>query len=219
MFPLFFLSLFAQIFRIQAMNWLNIITYSGTFVFAITGTLKARTHKMDAFGAAVLAFCTAYGGGTIRDILLGIQPVNWLGDYIALALVISALGIIFLFKTNIDKFNRIIFITDAIGLGMFTIAGIQVSMHVGVGSLYSVIMGVITATFGGLVTDILCNNIPDLLKSGELYATACFVGGLIFILLLKLGISPDICMLTCVMLIVSLRILSKMKKVHLPRFK
>ncbi|HEX2936411.1 MAG TPA: trimeric intracellular cation channel family protein [Bacteroidales bacterium] len=201
------------------MNWLNIITYSGTFVFALTGALKARTHKMDVFGAAVLAFCTAYGGGTIRDILLGIQPVNWLGDYIALALVISALGIIFLFKTNIDKFNRIIFITDAIGLGMFTIAGIQVSMHIGVGSLYSVIMGVITATFGGLVTDILCNNIPDLLKSGELYATACFVGGLIFILLLKLGISPDICMLTCVMLIVSLRILSKMKKLHLPRFK
>jgi uncharacterized membrane protein YeiH len=201
------------------MNWLNIITYSGTFVFALTGALKARTHKMDVFGAAVLAFCTAYGGGTIRDILLGIQPVNWLGDYIALALVISALGIIFLFKTNIDKFNRIIFITDAIGLGMFTIAGIQVSMRVGIGSVYSVIMGVITATFGGLVTDILCNNIPDLLKSGELYATACFVGGLIFILLLKLGISPDICMLTCVGLIVGLRILSKMKKVHLPRFK
>ncbi len=201
------------------MNWLNIITYSGTFVFALTGALKARTHKMDVFGAAVLAFCTAYGGGTIRDILLGIQPVNWLGDYIALALVISALGIIFLFKTNIDKFNRVIFITDAIGLGMFTIAGIQVSMRLGIGSLYSVIMGVITATFGGLVTDILCNNIPDLLKSGELYATACFVGGLIFILLLKSGISPDICMLTCVVLIVSLRILSKMKKVHLPRFK
>lgn len=219
MFRIFFLSLFAQIFRMGAVNWLNIITYSGTFVFALTGALKARTHKMDVFGAAVLAFCTAYGGGTIRDILLGIQPVNWLGDYIALALVISALGIIFLFKTNIDKFNRIIFITDAIGLGMFTIAGIQVSMRVGISSVYSVIMGVITATFGGLITDILCNNIPDLLKSGELYATACFIGGLIFILLLKFGISPDICMLICVMLIVALRVLSKMKKVHLPLFK
>lgn len=201
------------------MNWLNIITYSGTFVFAITGGLKARTHKMDIFGAAVLAFCTAYGGGTIRDILLGIQPVNWLGDYIALGLVISALIIIFLFKTNIDKFNRFIFISDAIGLGMFTIAGIKISMQVGIGSVYSVIMGVITATFGGLVTDILCNNIPDLLKSGELYATACFVGGLIFVLLLRLGINPDVCLLTCVALIVALRILSKLKKVQLPRFK
>ncbi|HOT15819.1 MAG TPA: trimeric intracellular cation channel family protein [Bacteroidales bacterium] len=201
------------------MNWLNIITYSGTFVFAITGTLKARTHKMDVFGAAVLAFCTAYGGGTIRDILLGIRPVNWLGDYFALTLVISAVLIIFLFKTNMDKFNRVIFITDAIGLGMFTIAGIQISMQAGIGSVYSVIMGVITATFGGLVTDILCNNIPDLLKNGEMYATACFIGGLVFILLIKLGIHPDVCILICVLLIVSLRVLSKVKKIHIPRFK
>ena len=201
------------------MTWLNIITYSGTFVFAITGALKARTHKMDVFGAAVLAFCTAYGGGTIRDILLGVRPVNWLGDYFALALVISAVLIIFLFKTNIDKFNRVIFITDAIGLGMFTIAGIQISMQAGIGSVYSVIMGVITATFGGLVTDILCNNIPDLLKNGEMYATACFIGGLAFILLLKLGVHPDVCILICVLLIVSLRVLSKVKKIHIPSFK
>jgi uncharacterized membrane protein YeiH len=201
------------------MNWLNIITYSGTFAFAITGALKARTHKMDVFGAAVLAFCTAYGGGTIRDILLGISPVNWLGDYFALALVISVVLIIFLFKTNIDKFNRTIFVTDAIGLGMFTIAGIQISMQAGISSVYSVIMGVITATFGGLVTDILCNNIPDLLKNGEMYATACFIGGLVFILLLKLGVHPDVCILICVLLIVSLRVLSKVKKIHIPRFK
>lgn len=201
------------------MNWLNIITYSGTFVFAITGALKARTHKMDVFGAAVLAFCTAYGGGTIRDILLGIRPVNWLGDYFALALGISAVLIIFLFKTNIDKFNRVIFVTDAIGLGMFTIAGIQISMQAGIGSVYSVIMGVITATFGGLITDILCNNIPDLLKNGEMYATACFIGGLVFILLLKLGVHPDVCILICVLLIVSLRVLSKVKKIHIPSFK
>ncbi|MDP4209839.1 MAG: trimeric intracellular cation channel family protein [Bacteroidota bacterium] len=201
------------------MNWLNIITYCGTFVFAVTGALKARTHKMDVFGAAVLAFSTAYGGGTIRDMLLGIKPVNWMNDYIALGLVISALLITFLLKTNIAKFNRTIFITDAIGLGMFTIAGIKISLNAGIGDVYSVIMGVITATFGGLVTDILCNNIPDLLKNNEFYATACFIGGLIFILLLKLGLNPDICIFCCISLIVGLRILSKLNRIHLPRFK
>jgi uncharacterized membrane protein YeiH len=201
------------------MNWLNIITYSGTFVFAITGTLKARSHQMDFFGAAVLAFCSAYGGGTIRDILLGIQPIAWLGDYLALAMVISAISITFLLKTNIEKFSRIIFITDAIGLGMFTSAGIKISLDMGIGSVYSVIMGVITATFGGLITDILCNNIPDLLKSGELYATACFIGGLLFVLLLQADFNPDICMFVCVISIVIVRILSKVKQIHLPRFR
>jgi uncharacterized membrane protein YeiH len=199
------------------MNALLIITYCGTFVFALTGALKARTHKMDVFGAAVLAFTTAYGGGTIRDILLGIKPVNWLDDYVALGLVISALVIIFLFRTNINKFNRTIFITDAIGLGMFTIAGINISLQSGIGQVYSVLMGVITATFGGLVTDILCNNIPDLLKTGELYATACFIGGLIFILMLKLGFNVNVCMVSCVVLIVLLRILSKLKRIQLPK--
>jgi uncharacterized membrane protein YeiH len=199
------------------MNALLIITYCGTFVFALTGALKARTHKMDVFGAAVLAFTTAYGGGTIRDILLGIKPVNWLGDYVALGLVLSALLIIFLFKTNIDKFNRTIFITDAIGLGMFTISGINISLQSGIGQVYSVLMGVITATFGGLVTDILCNNIPDLLKNGELYATACLIGGLIFMLLLSLNININVCMISCVALIVALRILSKVKRIHVPR--
>lgn len=201
------------------MNWLIVITYCGTFVFALTGALKARTHKMDVFGAAVLAFTNAYGGGTIRDILLGIKPVNWLGDYVALGLVISALFIILLFKTNIDKFNRTIFITDAIGLGMFTIAGITISLKMGVGEVYSVLMGVITATFGGLITDVLCSNIPDLLKNGELYATACLIGGLIFVLMLHFGVNTDICIVTCVLLIVLLRIISKLKNIHVPRFR
>lgn len=199
------------------MNWLLVITYCGTFVFALTGALKARTHKMDVFGAAVLAFTTAYGGGTIRDLLLGIKPVNWLDDYYALGLVISALIIIFLFKTNIDKFNRTIFITDAIGLGMFTIAGIQISLQHGIGEVYAVIMGVITATFGGLITDMLCSNIPDLLKGGELYATACFIGGMIFIALLYFGLNEDVCIVACVTLIVALRIVSKVKRIHVPR--
>ena len=80
------------------MNLIQLILYTGIFVFAITGALKARTHQMDVFGAAVIAFATAYGGGTIRDLLIGARPVNWVNDYLALALVIAAVIIVSFFK-------------------------------------------------------------------------------------------------------------------------
>ena len=200
------------------MNWLSFISYCGTFVFALTGGLKARTHKMDLFGASVLAFVTAYGGGTIRDLLLGIKPVNWLNDHLALTLVLGALIIIALLKTNIDKFNRTIFVTDAIGLAMFTIAGIQIGLDAGISEIYAIILGVITATFGGLLADILCNNIPDFLHNTEIYATACLIGGFIFVVMIRLGVNSDISIIACVTLIVGLRFLSKYLNIQLPRF-
>ncbi len=163
----------------------EVIIYTGIFVFAITGALKARTFHMDIFGAAVLAFVTAYGGGTIRDILLGIKPVNWVNDYFALSLVAGAVIIVSLVRKNISHFRRIIFITDAIGIGMFTAGGIERSLEHGVNSIYAVMMGVISATFGGLLADILSNTVPDLMKRGELYATVCLIGGIIYVLLLK----------------------------------
>ena len=103
------------------MKFVQIISYIGIFIFALTGALKARTHKMDIFGAVVLAFATAYGGGTIRDLLIGVRPVKWVNDYLALGLVLGAVIIIFLFDTNMSKFKRTIFFTDAIGIGLFKI--------------------------------------------------------------------------------------------------
>ncbi|MDJ1483900.1 trimeric intracellular cation channel family protein [Cytophagaceae bacterium YF14B1] len=198
------------------MDWLQIITYAGTFIFAVTGALKARTHLMDIFGGAVLAFITAYGGGTLRDILLGVKPVNWVNDNIALGLVISALISVFLFKENLKRFNRIIFFTDAIGLGLFTASGIKISLQNGITPTYAIIMGVISSTFGGLLADILCNQIPALLRKGELYATASLLGGIVFISLKHNGINDSTNLLVCVILVVSIRILAKRKKLYLP---
>jgi len=198
------------------MNLVQIITYTGIFVFAITGALKARTHQMDIFGAAVLAFATAYGGGTIRDILIGASPVGWINDYYALTLVISAVIIVFLFNTDMRKFRRTIFITDAIGLGLFTAAGIDKSMQFGVNGGYAVILGVISATFGGLIADMISNTVPDLLKKGELYATACLIGGVIYVLLQHFGSNQNIDLIGCVVLIVGIRIVSKWKRLRLP---
>lgn len=198
------------------MNLIQAIMYSGIFIFAVTGALKARTHHMDIFGGAVIAFATAYGGGTIRDLLIGVRPVNWVNDYLALALVIGAVIIVSLFNTNQIRFKKTIFFTDAIGLGMFTAAGIERSIAYDINDGYAIIMGVITATFGGLLADILCGEKPDLLKRGELYATACAIGGVIYILLKKSGIENNAGLFICVCVVVFIRIFSKRKRLRLP---
>ena len=198
------------------MNLIQPIMYTGIFVFAATGALKARTHQMDIFGGAVIAFATAYGGGTIRDLLIGAHPVNWVNDYLALALVVSAVIIVSFFTTNQIQFRRTIFFTDAIGLGMFTAAGIERSFLYEINDGYAVIMGVITATFGGLLADLLCGEKPDLLKRGELYATACAIGGVCYILLQKAGLQHDLGLFFCVCIVVFVRIYSKRKRLRLP---
>lgn len=198
------------------MDFLNLVSYGGTFVFALTGALKARRHQMDIFGAALLAFVTAYGGGTIRDILIGIRPLSWINDYTALILVILAVALVFMFNQNVLKLQRTIFITDAIGLGLFTVLGIHKCFQAQINSGYAVILGTIGASFGGLLADILSNTVPDLLKKGELYATACLVGGTIQVLLERQGVDENRAMAICIFIVVAIRILSKWKRISLP---
>jgi uncharacterized membrane protein YeiH len=198
------------------MDFLNLVSYAGTFVFALTGALKARRYQMDIFGAALLAFVTAYGGGTIRDLLIGIRPLSWINDYTALILVVLAVVFVFLFNQNVLKLQRTIFITDAIGLGLFTVLGIQKCFDADINSGYAVILGTIGASFGGLLADILSNTVPDLLKKGELYATACLVGGTIQVLLERQGVDDNVTMAICIFIVVAIRILSKWKRISLP---
>lgn len=198
------------------MTWLQIIAYTGIFVFALTGALKARTHQMDIFGAAVLAFVTAYGGGTVRDLLIGVRPVGWVNDYFALGLVVLAVISVFLLSHKIARLKVTIFLTDAVGLGLFTVLGLQKSLNLGLNSGYSVIMGVVSATFGGLLADILSNTVPDLLKKGELYATACLVGGCTQVLLSRNGVPENTTLSICIVLVVAIRVLSKWKRIYLP---
>ena len=198
------------------MTLLNIITYSGTFVFALTGALKARKFKMDIFGGLVVAFATAYGGGTIRDLLIGVKPVNWINDYFALGLVFAGAIITFLLKEGVNKFSKTIFFTDALGIGLFTAAGIEVAQRNGVNDAYALIMGVISATFGGLIADIFCNAVPNLFKKGELYATACAIGGGIYLLLQNTNIDKNFNLLICVLMVLLIRIFSKRNMLQLP---
>ncbi len=198
------------------MNLLDIVSYTGIFVFAITGALKARKYKMDIFGASVLAFVTAYGGGTLRDLLIGVRPVSWVNDNIALILLFAATLITFFFKSNSRHLAQLIFFTDAAGLGLFTVTGIEKSLRFGINDGYSVIMGVITATFGGLIADILCNAVPNLLKRGELYATVSLIGGVVYIAMKHAALEYNTNLITCVLVVIAIRIYSKRKHLRLP---
>ena len=171
---------------------------------------------MDVFGGIVLAFVTAYGGGTLRDLLIGVRPVNWINDNIALGLVFAGTAFTFLLKENVNRIKRTIFYTDAIGLGLFTAWGIEIALRNGLNDIYALVMGVITATFGGLIADVLCSAIPNLLKKGELYATACAAGGVIFIILNYFAIKSDLNLFICVLVVAALRIYSKRKRLMLP---
>ncbi len=199
------------------MTIIDFLAYTGIFIFSITGALKARTHQMDIFGGAVLAFATAYGGGTLRDLLIGVRPVNWVNDYTGLVLVGTAVIFTFLLRKNANRFKRTIFFTDAVGLGLFTAAGIERSLAMGINDGYAIVMGVITATFGGLIADVISNTVPNLLKRGELYATACAIGGTIYILLDRTTLSNDIRLIICIVLVVGIRIYSKRKMLSLPQ--
>lgn len=198
------------------MGFIDVVLYIGIFVFGLTGALKARSSSMDIFGAFVMAFATAYGGGTVRDVLIGRYPIGWMNDYLAFFLIFLATFIAFLLKRNIGKFHRIFYLTDAIGLGLFSIGGIEISLNNHINNVYAVLMGVISSTFGGLVADIISNKTPDLLKRGELYATASAIGGTVYLSMSYFLPDPNIRMIICVALVVSIRYISKWKQINLP---
>jgi uncharacterized membrane protein YeiH len=197
------------------MSTLDVIVYITIFVAACTGALKARAFHMDIFGGLVMALVMSFGGGSIREILMG-NKVKWLNDYAAFILVGSAVVITFIFKRRIIKYRKIIFFTDAVTLGLFTVVGIESGFDNGLAKPFAIMMGVITATFGGLIADIISNTVPTLLKKGEMYATASAIGGAIYVLNPYFGMDKNTNMIICVVLIVFIRILSKWKKLMLP---
>ncbi|MGB0523332.1 MAG: trimeric intracellular cation channel family protein [Flammeovirgaceae bacterium] len=151
----------------------------GTFVFAISGTLTAAEKKFDIFGAFVIAFVTAVGGGTIRDVLIGSQPVGWMTDLNYIYLIGLTVPISFFFKKYILKLRKTMFLFDTIGIGLFTILGFQKTMDLALSPIVGVMMGTVSAVFGGVVRDTLCNEVPLIFRK-EIYAMACVLGASLF---------------------------------------
>lgn len=197
------------------MEFIYAIDLAGTFVFAISGTLTAAEKKFDLFGAAIIALITAVGGGTIRDLLIGSQPVGWMQNQDYLILIGLAVPFSFFLKKYILKLRRTMFLFDAIGIGLFTILGLQKTLAFGLSPVIAVMMGVVSAVFGGVLRDILCNEIPLIFRQ-EIYATACLAGAVLFLLMKKLGLDNDLNMLLTILLIIVIRVLAVKRKWKMP---
>ncbi|QHL86517.1 trimeric intracellular cation channel family protein [Nibribacter ruber] len=186
----------------------------GTFVFAISGTLTAASKKLDPFGASVIAFVTALGGGTLRDVLLDVKPV-WVQDEKLLITVFVSVVVTLLFRSKVEKYRKTMFLFDSVGIAMFTVLGIEKALRMGVPPTIALVMGVVSAVFGGVVRDILCNDIPLIFRR-EIYATACLAGGLVFLIMRLAPMSGDLPILVAVSIIITIRVLAVKLKWSFP---
>ena len=201
------------------MSLLYILDLIGTFVFAISGLRLAAKKDMDLFGATVIGFVTAVGGGTTRDLLLGSNPVAWMNDVNYPVAILAALPFTILFKKYIVNLKRTFFIFDTIGIALFTISGMQKALTYDLHPGLAMLMGMVSATVGGVIRDILCNEIPLIFRR-EIYALACFLGALVYYLLDRYTvIGEDIIYLLTTALIIIVRVVSIKYNLSLPKMK
>jgi len=198
-------------------NILYIIDFIGVTVFAISGALTAVDKKLDIFGIAAVAFITALGGGTLRDVLMGSTPVGWMNDLRYLIMIVVGLLISILFRKHVQKLRNTFFLFDTIGIAVFTVLGIQKALALGIHPVIAVMMGMISAVFGGVTRDVICNEIPLIFRK-EIYALACLFGGFIFILLRYLEVDTTVNILVTIAIIFVLRLLAVRFKWNLSVF-
>ena len=198
------------------LSFLHIIDILGTFSFAVAGAFAAMEKKLDAFGVLIISFATAIGGGTVRDVLLGRLPVAWLTNSTAIWVIVLGAAAALFFSTQLKKFYRLLFYFDAMGLGLFTMLGIQTAMEHQLGYGICIMLGTVSACFGGVLRDVLLNNVP-LIFHKEIYASASILGGLLFFVLLRAGIPVDYASLTGIMIVFSVRVLAVRFSWSLPK--
>jgi uncharacterized membrane protein YeiH len=151
----------------------------GVVAFALSGVLAAVRRRLDVVGVVIVSFLTALGGGTLRDVLLDRQPFFWVANELWVWLVISlgVFGSMFLRSRHIEPTARAIQWPDAVGLGLFSASGTQLALEMGSTPLVATLMGVVTASFGGMIRDIILNEVPWVVSSYQLYAIIAFAGG------------------------------------------
>lgn len=188
----------------------------GTIAFAFSGALAGFNKKMDVFGIFVIAFVTALGGGMLRDVLIGNTPVVWMKDLTYPILVTIGTIVALIFRKKLLYLRLSLFLFDTIGLGIFTIIGIEKGIEVGLHPAICIALGTMTACFGGVVRDILCNDIPVIFRK-EIYATICILGGMVFFLFKKINLSNDLIYLFTSLLIITIRLIVVRYKWSLPK--
>lgn len=194
---------------------LHLIDIAGIVAFSISGAFAGMQKRLDLFGIFIISFITAMGGGTLRDVLIGDLPVGWLKNTsYSVVIFVSALIAIF-FNSIIRNYQKLLLVFDSIGLGFFTLSGIQKGIEFGFQPGICIALGTLTACFGGVIRDVSLNNIP-LIFQKEIYATACIAGGLVYFLMLKISLPYIPADIICLVTVFLVRLLAVRYKVSLP---
>jgi len=199
------------------MNLINIVDYVGTFAFAVSGIRLASAKNFDWFGAYVVGLVTAIGGGTTRDLLLGVTPF-WMQQSSYLVVTGIALLAVLFFGRKLIRFNNTFFIFDTIGLGLFVVVGLEKSVDAGFPFWVTIVMGMITGSVGGIMRDILINELPLIFRK-DIYALACVLGGLVFYLCTTLGLQDELTQILSALSVIIMRILAVKYHLGLPALK
>ena len=197
-------------------SFLSIIEILGILAGAISGATSAMERKLDPFGVLIISFVTAIGGGTLRDVMVGNLPVTWLHNNTAIVVIFSTALTTMFFGSFLKQLTTTLFIFDALGLGLFTIVGVEIGLKFLLNASVCVALGTITACFGGVIRDVLLNKVP-LIFQKEIYALACIIGGTAYYFMKGMNINEDVAKIICILLIFVIRIIAVRYKLALPK--
>jgi len=194
-----------------------LLEMAGTAAFAVSGALAASRKNMDIFGFCVLALMPAVGGGTVRDIIIDRVPVFWINDNRYIVVAIIAALIVYFTSYKPGSRRQILVWMDALGLALFAVLGTQICLQYQTGPLVAIMLGVTTAVTGGMIRDIICNEIP-LILSREIYATAAFIAAVSYVVADKAGLGEQLSLIVAVVAGFTIRALAITNNWSLPSF-
>lgn len=190
------------------MEIVKLLDIIGIIAFSVAGAFAAIDKKLDLFGIFIIAFVTALGGGTLRDILIGKTPVTWMLDITLGTVVLASAVVVMLFTNRLKNYHKTLLIFDAFGMAFFTIGGITAGIGMNLHPAMCIALGTITACFGGVIRDIALNTIPLIFHTKEIYATACIIGGILYFLLKNVIESAVVLESICIAIIFAIRLLA-----------
>jgi uncharacterized membrane protein YeiH len=199
---------------------LTVVEALATLAFALSGLLEAARKRLDAVGVCLVAGLAAFGGGTLRDVLLDRRPFFWVAhsEWLWVLLGLCAAAMFFLRAKHFAPTERAMQWPDALGLGLFSASGTQLALGQELPGIVAVLMGVITATFGGVLRDIVCNEIPTALRDHRPYAICAFIGSWVLVIAQHLGVPPSLGLVLGAATATGLRVLALVTGFTLPRW-
>lgn len=196
------------------MNLILFIDILGTIAFAISGVLTALNKRLDPFGILIIAFATAVGGGTLRDVLID-APVAWMRNLTYVYVIVGSTIFAVIFRKRLGYIRKSLFLFDTIGIALYTVVGVEKGIEAGFSPVICVALGTMTACFGGVLRDILCNEIPIIFRK-EIYATACILGATAYFLMNETLIPEGFIVIIAGAIVIVVRLLAVYYNLSLP---